>query len=183
MISLPPGVYSAKVIFGLAGFRYLQGTCAGSGEIQGKDGEEEEGGLAHTPDGSLKGNQPRQGDSGAGDGKLPSQNNTGRSPVAALDSQDRRILGSAAAGQNQGSLLADAAAAPNDTVALDPHHPHIGHQVDFHLLLLGCNQVAAQEGPVGEGEVIRCCPLPFPHLALSPAPLHCLPCTVQMPFG
>ena len=106
MISLPPGVYSANAIFGLAGFRYLQGTCAGSDEIQGKDGEEEGDGLAHTPDGSLMGNQPRQEDSGAGGGRLPPQNNTGHSPVAALGSQDRQILGSAAAaGQNQGPSI------------------------------------------------------------------------------
>merc|ERR550532_1907021 len=116
----------------------LQGTCAGSDEIQGKHGEEEEGALAHTLNGSLMGNQSRQGDSGAGDGRWPCQNNTGRSPVAALDSQDRQIPGGSAAGQTQGSLLA---AGPDDMVGLDPHQPRIGHQVDS--LLLGCNQAAA----------------------------------------
>ena len=53
MISLPPGVYSAKVVFGFAGFCYLQqGTCEGSDEIQGKHGEEGLGDLAHTLNGS-----------------------------------------------------------------------------------------------------------------------------------
>ena len=87
MISPPPVVYSAKVMFGLAGVCYLQGTCAGSDEIQGKHGEkEEEGALAHTLYGSLMGNQSRQGDSGAGGGRWPCQNNTGHILVAALDS-------------------------------------------------------------------------------------------------
>ena len=178
MISPPPGVYSAKVMFGLAGFCYLQGTCAGSDEIQGKHGEEEEGALDHTLNGSLMGNQSRQGDSGAGGGRWPCQNNTGRSPVAALDSQDRQIPGGSAAGQTQGSLLA---AGPDDMVGLDPHQPHIGHQVDS--LLLDCNQAAAQVGLEVAEEAIHRCPPPFPVLALPSAPRHCLPCTVQMPSG
>ena len=173
------GVYSAKVIFGLAGFCYLQGTSAGSGEIQGMHGEEEGDALARTLNGSLMGNQSRQRDSGAGGGRLPCQNNTGRSPVAALDSQDRQVP-EFAAGQTRRSLLAAAAAGPDDKLAPGPHHPHIGHQVDY--LLLGCNQVAAQEGQVVVGEAIPRCLPPFPVLALS-ALLHCLPCTVQMPSG
>ena len=72
---------------------------------------------------------------------------------------------------------------PDDTAALDPH-PHIDHQADF---LPGCNQAAAQEVVVGEveeeeEEVAHRCPPPFPVPALS-APLHCWPCTVQMPSG
>ena len=94
MISLPPGVYSA--IFGLSEFLYLQGTCEGSGEIQGNEGVGE-GVLARTPDGRWMGNQSRRGGSCAGYGRSPYQNNTGCSPVAALDSQDRELPGSAVA--------------------------------------------------------------------------------------
>merc|ERR1719507_843909 len=105
------------------------------------------------------GNQSRQGDNGAGGGRWPCQNNTGRSPVAALDSQDRQIPGGSAAGQTQGSLLA---AGPDDMVGL---RPRIGHQIDS--LLLGCDQAAAAQAglEVEVGEAIRRCSPPFPVLA------------------
>ena len=63
------GIYSAKVMFGWSGFRYLQDTCEDSAGIQGKRVEGEEGGPDHILGGSCLGNQTRRQDSGAVDGR------------------------------------------------------------------------------------------------------------------